>query len=766
MTKRADFLLIGGGLASATAAQTLREEGAKGKIIIISAENSLPYHRPPLSKGFLLGKQKRESIFVLKENYYQKQKIDVVLNTKALVVHPESKIVETDHAGEFRYEKLLIATGCSLKKLNVSGADLSGIYYLRTIADAEALKEAMPSAKRAVVIGASFIGMELASSFVKSGIQTTIITQENLVFDKLDSPEISEFFIEYYKSRGVETVLGETIKEFQGKGRTGSTGSPRVKSVVTSTGKTFPCDIVAIGVGVTPDIDFLCGSGIKLEDGILVNQYMQTNKPNIYGAGDVANFFDPTFRRHRRIEHWDNAIKQGQIAARNMMGRRQPYCAVSYFFSDVFDISFNFFGCTVDADERIIRGSTEDESFSLLYLRGGVLRAIFSLELSPSEAKAAESLILNHINLSSIKEKLSDKTFPLEKMAVQTVLVLQGGGALGAFECGVIKAMEKKKIYPDIVAGVSIGAFNAAIVAGNPKSAAATLEAFWDELAINTLDAPNEDMRYLLSSWYILAFGNPKFFRPRWFMPISYPCNLPMNWTSFYDPSPVKDLLHKYVDFGRLKESPIRLFVSAVDVETSELKTFDSYTDDITPDHILASGSLPPGFPWTTIDGKHYWDGGIVSNSPLDQVIELLGSAGKKVYIVDLYPAHKPLPRNIMEVLARRDEIFYSEKINENIRTKELIDNYKWLVEELMGYLEPSVVEQIEHRPLYIRTMGYAPPISITRIIYEGEEGEPPSRDFDFSRKSIEEHKREGYRIAKRILEKEKDTERERQTKK
>lgn len=271
MAKIAEFLLIGGGLASATAAEALREEGAEGKIAIISAEDSLPYHRPPLTKGFLLGNQKKEAIFVLKEHYYREQKIDVLLGTRAIAVHPGSKRVETDHPGEFQYNKLLIATGCSLKKLDVPGADLSGIFYLRSIADAEALKRAMSGAKRAVVVGASFIGMELASSFAKSGIRTTIIAQENLVFDKLDSPAISEFFIEYYKSHGVEFVLGETIKEFEAKDQAGSKGSLQVKSVVTSAAKTFPCDIVAIGIGISPDVDFLRGSGLKLDDGILVN---------------------------------------------------------------------------------------------------------------------------------------------------------------------------------------------------------------------------------------------------------------------------------------------------------------------------------------------------------------------------------------------------------------------------------------------------------------------------------------------------------------
>ncbi len=746
MTKSADFLLIGGGLASANAAETLRKEEAKGKIVIISGDNSLPYHRPPLSKGFLLGKQKKESILILKESYLREQKIDVILGTKVLAVHPESNIVETDKAGEFNFKKLLIATGCSPKRLGVPGADLPGIFYLRTIPDAEALKEAMAGAKRAVVVGGSFIGTELASSFTKSGIQTTIITQENLLYDRLDSPEVSEFFTKYYKSHGVEVVFGETIREFRGK--------DRVESVVTSMGKTFSCDFVAIGMGVTPDIDFLHGSGIKEDDGIVVDEYMRTTKADIYASGDDANFFDTVFGRHRRIEHWDNAIKQGQIAAKNMMGQNQAYCTVSYLFSDVFDLSFDFLGCTMGVDERILRGSIKEKSFAVLYLKDGVLHAMFLLRRPTTEAKAAESLIFNRIDLKQVKKKLPDGTFPLEEMTSQKALILQGGGSLGAFECGVVKAMEERKIYPDIVAGVSIGAFNAAIIAANPKNATPALEAFWDELALNTPEAANEDMRRLISSWYTLTFGSPKFFRPRWFMPVLHPNEFLIRWTSFYDPSPVKELLRKYVDFERLKDSPIRLLVSAVNVETAELETFDSYRDDITPDHILASGSLPPGFPWTTIDGKHYWDGGIVSNTPLDQVIELCGLTAKKVYIVDLYPNNKPLPRNIIEVMARRDEIFYSEKIRKDVRTRELIENSKKLIEEMMGYLEPAVVEQIKQRPLYIRTMGDSPSLSITRIVHEGEEGEPASKDYDFSHRSIEEHKKEGYRITKKILEK------------
>jgi NTE family protein len=482
---------------------------------------------------------------------------------------------------------------------------------------------------------------------------------------------------------------------------------------------------------------------------------METNKQDIYAAGDVVNFFDTVFRKYRRIEHWDNAIKQGQIAARNMIGQKQAYHSVSYFFSDVFDLTFDFLGCVEDAQEKIVRGSIKEKSFSVLYLKDGLLRAMFLLGRPAAEAKAGGSLIRNRVNLNRAKGNLSDAKLPLELTTIQTVLILQGGGAVGAFECGVVKAMEEKGICPDIAAGVSIGAFNAAIIAGNPKNATLALEAFWDEIALNTPVFPNEEIRRILSSWYSLIFGSPKFFRPRWFRPILHPNELPIRWTSFYDTSPLKELLRKYVDFERLKDSPIRLLVSAVNIETAELETFDSYINDITPEHVLASGSLPPGFPWTTINGRHYWDGGIVSNTPLDQVIELCGSTCKKVYIVELYPRRKPLPKNMMDVLARRDEISLSEKIREDIRTKELIENYRKLVEEIMSYLEPTVVEQIKQRPRYIQTIGDSPLIFITRVVHEGEESEPPSRDYDFSWKSIEEHIKEGYRVAKRVLEKE-----------
>jgi NADPH-dependent 2,4-dienoyl-CoA reductase/sulfur reductase-like enzyme/predicted acylesterase/phospholipase RssA len=741
-----DFLLIGGGLASATAAETLRVAGAEGRIAMLCGENTLPYHRPPLSKEFLIKGPDPAKALVHDEAFYRDRNIDVHLGTRVRLIDADNRTVETDDREHFRFSKLLIATGASVHKLSGRGADLAGIYYLRTVDDALSLYQAIARAQQAIVIGASFLGMEIAASLATRGIATTLLARERLVYDRLCSPEASSFFANYFKARGVSLMFGEEVEEFL--------GTTKVESVVTRSGKRMPCDLVAIGIGVQPEVGFLRDSGIdvNINEGILVNQHLETNKPGIYAAGDVANFYNPITRSNYRAEHWDNAIKQGRLAALNMLGERQSWRTVSYFFSDVFDLTFNVVGSTENADEQILRGSLRDRSFSVLYLDDERVRGAFLLEQSLVEAKAAGSLIANRSDISATKAKLSDSTFALNQAAVQTVLVLQGGGALGAFECGVVKALEEQEIHADFVAGVSIGAFNAAIIAANPGKATAALEAFWRDLSLNTPDIPNEELRRATSSLQTLVFGSPNFFRPRWFEPILSPAQVPTSWTSFYDPSPLKATLSKYVAFEKLRDSPVRLVLTAVDVETGQLTIFDSYVDEITPEHVLASGSLPPGFSWTTIDGRHYWDGGLVSNSPLDQVVEVGGLTWKNVFIVNLWPDKRALPRSIPEVLARRDEIVFAEKIRRNISVWEYIDNYRKLIEDVMASLDPKTAEQISKRPRYIETVGEACPMSVTRITREPVEGESASRDYEFSRRSIEHHIAQGYALTMKTL--------------
>jgi NADPH-dependent 2,4-dienoyl-CoA reductase/sulfur reductase-like enzyme/predicted acylesterase/phospholipase RssA len=739
-----DFLLIGGGLASVTAAETLRAASAAGSIAILCAENTLPYYRPPLSKEFLVTGPDQTQILIHDHSFYRERDIDIHLGSRVREVHVESRTIETDGGDLFRFGKLLIATGASVHRLLVPGANLKGIHYLRTANDAVSLYHAIAHAQRAIVIGASFLGMEIAASFATRGLSTTLIAKEDLVYEKLCSPEVSDFFAEYFRARGIDFVFEEEVREF--------CGTTKVEGIVTSSGKRTPCDIVAIGIGVHPEVGFLANSGIGVDGGIIVDQYLETNRAGIYAAGDVAKFYNPIARARYRAEHWDNAVKQGRLAAWNMLGERQSWRTVSYIFSSVFDVTFNVVGSTENADERVVRGSPKDKSFSVLYIENERLRGAFLLDQSLVEAKAAGALIANRSDISATKTKLSDTGFPLNRAAVQTVIVLQGGGALGAFECGVVKALEERNIHADLVAGVSIGAFNAAIIAANPGKATHALEAFWRELSLDTLDIPNEELRRAISSLQSLMFGSPHFFRPRWFEPILSPGQLPTSWTSLYDASPLKTTLSKYVAFEKLRDSPVRLLLTAVDVETGQLTIFDSYVDEITPEHVLASGSLPPGFSWTTIADRHYWDGGLVSNSPLDQVVEVGGLTGKNVFVVNLWAHKRALPRSIPEVLGRRDEIVFAEKIRRNLRTWEYIDNYRKLVEEVMASLDPKTADQISKRPRYIETVGEACPLSVTRITREPVEGESVSRDYEFSRKSIEQHIADGYALTEKTL--------------
>ena len=250
----------------------------------------------------------------------------------------------------------------------------------------------------------------------------------------------------------------------------------------------------------------------------------------------------------------------------------------------------------------------------------------------------------------------------------------------------------------------------------------------------------------------VLAFGVPQFFMPRWMSSPLAILQPPVLWTSYYDMTPMRALIMKYVDFSTLKNSPVRLLLGAVNVETAELEIFDSFVDDLTPDHILASGSLPPSFPWTVIGGKAYWDGGIVSNSPLDLLIDRCGPDGKRVFVVDLFGGNKPLPSNMMEVMTRRDEIVYTERVRSDLRYREMVDAYRRLIEEIIAVLPPAEAAKVKWQPKYIQLMGDGAATTITRFVRTGEPGEHSSREYDFSKPAIAANKSEGYLIARKTI--------------
>jgi NADPH-dependent 2,4-dienoyl-CoA reductase/sulfur reductase-like enzyme/predicted acylesterase/phospholipase RssA len=737
-------LLVGGGCAAVTAAATLRLEDASDSVMIVSADECPPYYRPALSKQYLLGDLSEEKILLHPESFYREQRIELALNTEAVSLDTAAQVLMTSAGTRIRYGRLLIATGARPKHLAIQGAGLPGVHHLRDKAECEAIRrEIIAGAKRAVVLGASFLGMEIAMSLVDLGLRVTIVECRDLVLPHLESGWVSDYLRRHVEERGATVLLSDTIAAIYGTGR--------IREVETASGMRLPCDLLIVGIGVMPATDFLTGSGLALDDGlIVVDDQLRTSAPNVFAAGDVTSFHDPVFARRRHIEHWDNATKQGRLAALNMLGRRMRYDEVSYFFCEVGDISFSMLGAPEEGREHIARGSLAEKSCALFYLRDNVPRALFSVGRPVDETRSIEGLIRYRVNVGDVKDRLHDPDFPLQGIPNQTVLVLQGGGALGAFECGVVKALEEECIFPDIVAGISIGALNGAIVAGNPRHATKALESFWSEIAVASPHLLGREAATAITSMEILMFGVPNFFRPRWIS--ASPMTMPTNWTSFYDVGPMKELIARYVDFAALKASPVRLLIGAVNVTSGELEVFDSYVDDLTPDHVIASGSLPPGFPWTEIDGKAYWDGGIVSNSPLDIVVDRCGPGGKRVFIVDLFAGQRPLPTTLMEVMARRDEIVYSERVRSDLRLRELVGAYRGLVDGILGLVDPATRQKVRQRPLYIELMGDGATTSIVRFVRQGLPGEPSSRDYDFADISIRFNQEQGYAAAKETL--------------
>jgi NADPH-dependent 2,4-dienoyl-CoA reductase/sulfur reductase-like enzyme len=396
--KTSKYLILGGGMVAGYAAKQLVESGLKpGELNILSADSSIPYERPPLSKGFLAGKDPEASIFISADDFYRKHGIEVQLNCVADCVDPGRKTIHLRSGEEIGFGKLVVATGAQVRRLAVPGADLAGVYYLRTLEDSKRIREKAGSAKRAVVIGGGFIAMEVTSVLAQKGIETTMVLPEDRIWKRFFTATMSKFFEKYYAERGVRFAKNTKVVELKDAGAT--------KSAVLQNGEVLACDMVVAGIGVTPITDPLLKSGIELKDGVVENEYLETTQHHILAAGDVASYYDVLFDKHRRAEHWDNAVSQGQHCARALLGERTPFIHVPYFFSDVFDLSYEFWGDPSGAEEIIERGDLSRSSFSVWWLRQGRLAAAFLMNRTEKERDAAPRLIQS-------KELTSAKTLP------------------------------------------------------------------------------------------------------------------------------------------------------------------------------------------------------------------------------------------------------------------------------------------------------------------------------------------------------------------
>ena len=384
--KTSKYLILGGGMVAGYAAKQLVETGLKPReLTIVSADSSIPYERPPLSKGFLAGKDTEAGILINADDFYRAHEIEVLLNCVVSSVDSARKNVRLQSGEEIGFEKLVVATGAQVRTLNVPGSELSDVYYLRTLEDSKRIRQKAGDAKRAVVIGGGFIGMEVTSVLAQKGIETTMVLPDDRIWKRFFTAPMSRFFEEYYTARGVRFAKNNKVVELKGPGH--------VESAVLQSGEIVPCDMVVAGIGVKPVTEPLANSGIEVADGVVVNEYLETSRRDIYAAGDVASYYDVLFGKHRRAEHWDNAVSQGQHCARMLSGERTPFIHVPYFFSDVFDLSYEFWGDSSGADEVVERGDLSSPSFSVWWLRQGKLAAAFTMNRPDEEREAAPRLI-------------------------------------------------------------------------------------------------------------------------------------------------------------------------------------------------------------------------------------------------------------------------------------------------------------------------------------------------------------------------------------
>ena len=359
-------VIAGASLAGATAAITLRQEDSKCRIVLIGAEPDPPYERPPLSKAYLRREMPLEPTPLRPRVFYADHGIETIFGTPVSAINSEAKTVTLD-GRSVPFDTLLIATGVRSRRISIPGADLAGIYSLRTVQDAARIRAEMAAGRRAVVVGMGFIGSEVAASLRHAGVDVVAIDPAKTPLFRVLGETVGQRIAALHQAHGVRTILEDTVKTFE--------GTEHVSAVVTAKGTRIECDFVVVGIGVEPVVDFLDGSGVRVDNGVLVDEYCQTSVDGMYAAGDVANHYHPIFNRRIRVEHWQNAIKQGGIAARNMLGQRIRYDEVHWFWSDQYDVNLQYAGHHTSAEKTIVRGSLDSDSFLVCYVNDGRIDA-------------------------------------------------------------------------------------------------------------------------------------------------------------------------------------------------------------------------------------------------------------------------------------------------------------------------------------------------------------------------------------------------------
>jgi len=359
------FVIVGAGLAGVKAAEALRAQGFTGRVVLIGAEVDRPYDRPPLSKDYLQGKSGRDKIYLHPPVWYDEQDIDLRLDDSVTAIHRDAHEVGTRGGERIGYDKLLLATGSSPRRLDVPGRDLGGVLYLRTVGDCEALKTAFAPAGRVAIIGAGWIGLETAAAARHAGCEVTVIERAELPLLHVLGPELARIFADLHRDHGVDLRLDAGVAEI--------TGAGRASGVRLDDGTVVEADTVVVGVGITPTTELAQAAGLDVDNGVVVDEHLGTTDPDVFAAGDVASSFYPHLGTHLRLEHWSAALNQGPVAASNMLGGAEVYDRVPYFFSDQYDLGMEYSGFVPAGgyDEVVLRGDVAGGEFVAFWMGAG-----------------------------------------------------------------------------------------------------------------------------------------------------------------------------------------------------------------------------------------------------------------------------------------------------------------------------------------------------------------------------------------------------------
>ena len=397
--------IVGAGHAAGQAIATLKQNKFNGRIVLIGDEPYLPYQRPPLSKKYLAGELAAERLYVKPAAFYENAQIELRLNTRVCSIDRSARRLTTIDNDEVAYDKLILALGSRVRKLQVEGSDLEGIHYLRSIADADGIRAAISTGKRVVIVGAGYIGLEVAAVCRQRGLDVTVLEMADRVMSRAVSSQVSGFYQKMHESHGVKLSLSTGINRLRGDGA--------VHSVITSDGQTLAADFVVVGVGILPNVELAESAGLEVNDGIVVTDQCQTSDSDIYAVGDCTSHPNAIYDTQLRLESVHNALEQAKTAAGNICGVEMHYSQVPWFWSDQYDLKLQIAGLSQGYDKAILRGDPESARFSCLYLKEGILIAVDAIN-SPKDFLQSKVLIAKRARIDP--QRLSNVDVPLKDL--------------------------------------------------------------------------------------------------------------------------------------------------------------------------------------------------------------------------------------------------------------------------------------------------------------------------------------------------------------